>query len=76
MVIGEGMIPVAVGMVFGMGGTIAVIQILMRHRFGVSVAGAALLGVLPVLILIATALACYLPARRASRIDPATALRQ
>ncbi|MCC7044840.1 MAG: ABC transporter permease [Acidobacteria bacterium] len=77
MVIGEGLVPVVVGMILG-----AVVALIVRQafvtqiRFDASAPGLALMAFVPVLILIATAIACYFPARRASRIEPATALKQ
>jgi ABC-type lipoprotein release transport system permease subunit len=44
--------------------------------FGVTPADPLSLGVVAVVLLIASGVACYLPARRAASMDPLTALRQ
>jgi putative ABC transport system permease protein len=77
MVIGEGLAPVVVGMLLGAFVALVVRQVFVTQMgFDVSAPGLALGAFVPALILIATAIACYFPARRASRIDPATALKQ
>jgi ABC-type antimicrobial peptide transport system permease subunit len=77
MVIGEGLVPVVAGMILGAFAAFIVRQAFVSQmQFDASVPGLALVAFVPVLILIATAIACYFPARRASRIDPATALKQ
>jgi ABC-type antimicrobial peptide transport system permease subunit len=75
MVLAESVIPVAMGMVFGVGAALMLTRWVESILFGVSkhdpwtIAAAAVL-----LILTATA-AAFVPARRASRTDPMTALR-
>ncbi len=66
---------VGIGLGVGLVGALVMGQLLAGLLFGVSAMDLrALLGVV-VLLLIVTLLACYLPARRAARIDPMTALR-
>jgi ABC-type antimicrobial peptide transport system permease subunit len=43
--------------------------------FGVTVTDAATLGIVAALLTAVTLLACYIPARAATRLDPMTALR-
>ena len=76
LILTQGMSLVLAGVLIGFVGALFVGRLLSRMLFGVSagdpisVAGAAL-----VLLLVAL-LACYLPARRASRVDPLVALRE
>jgi ABC-type lipoprotein release transport system permease subunit len=44
--------------------------------FGVATSDPLTFAALPVMIIGVTALACYVPARRASRIDPVLAIKQ
>jgi predicted permease len=76
LILKQGMRLVLAGLVIGLAATLLVDRLLSRMLFGVSpgdptsVAGAAL-------VLLAVALiACYLPAYRASRVDPLSALRE
>ena len=76
LILKQGMSLVAIGVLLGFAAALAVGRLLSRMLYGVSasdpisVAGAA-----AVLLAIAL-LACYLPARRASRVDPLAALRE
>lgn len=66
---------IALGLGVGLIGALLMGQLLSGLLFGVSAMDLrALLGVL-VLLLAVTLLACYVPARRAARVDPMTALR-
>ncbi|MEM9557913.1 MAG: ABC transporter permease [Acidobacteriota bacterium] len=76
MVLRQGLTLVAVGLVLGLVAALAAGPLLSRYLFGVaSYDPLTLAGVIAVLALAAT-VACGLPALRAVRIDPATALRR
>jgi putative ABC transport system permease protein len=75
LVIGQGMRTAGIGAAIGLGGALALSQYLETLLFGVTTRDAGVLaGVTAVLLLVAAA-ACYIPARRATRIDPLVALR-
>lgn len=65
----------AVGVMIGLGGAVLVGRWLQAFVFHVTTRDPVTLGVVAVLLLGITALASYLPARRAAGIDPVTALR-
>jgi ABC-type lipoprotein release transport system permease subunit len=76
LVLGRGLLLAALGLVIGLAGAIAATRSLHSLLFGVKegdpltyVAVAGILGVVALA-------ACYLPARRAMRLDPVVALRQ
>jgi ABC-type lipoprotein release transport system permease subunit len=61
--------------VFGLAGTLAISWVLKSQLFGISATDPlTFLGVACLLSLVAFA-ACYIPARRAARVDPMVALR-
>jgi ABC-type antimicrobial peptide transport system permease subunit len=71
----QGVRLIGIGLGVGLIGALVMGQLLAGLLFGVSaVDPAALLGV-AILLLAVTLLACYLPARRAARVDPMVALR-
>jgi putative ABC transport system permease protein len=75
LVLGQGIRLAAIGMVVGLAGSLAIQRVLQGLLFGVSPRDAATVAVaIPVLAAVAL-LAAYLPARRAVRIDPLTAIR-
>jgi ABC-type antimicrobial peptide transport system permease subunit len=65
----------AVGLAAGTAGAFALRRVLAGFVFGVSAADPAIYAAAGGLMLIAALAACYVPARRASRVDPSTALR-
>ncbi|HEX5432722.1 MAG TPA: ADOP family duplicated permease, partial [Candidatus Angelobacter sp.] len=74
-VLGEGMRLVFVGIALGAAAGLACAGLLRRLLFRVELADPATLGGICLLLLIAGLLACYIPARRATSVDPMMALR-
>ncbi|HSC27338.1 MAG TPA: ABC transporter permease [Vicinamibacterales bacterium] len=75
LVVGQGLRTGAVGVVVGLVGAYALTRFLSDFLFGVSAADPAVFAAVAGLLLACTALACYVPARRASRVNPVDALR-
>ena len=71
----EGMILVGVGTVVGLVLALAGAQLLRSLLFGVGAIDPATFIAVPVLLLTVTLVAAYVPARRASRVDPVRALK-
>ena len=71
----HGLIVVAIGIGAGIAGAVAVGQSLASLVFGVTVTDPVTLGTVAALLTLVTLLACYIPARSATRLDPMTALR-
>jgi predicted permease len=76
MVIGEGLKVSMVGTVFGILLALAAKKYIMRFSLGLVTFDAAAFVGIPLLLGAVVLLACYLPARRAARVDPLTALRE
>src|SRR5579863_7082335 len=75
MVLREGMSLVASGVVLGFGATLLVGRLLAKMLYGVSAGEPLSLAEAAVVLLGVAFLACYLPARSASRADPLSSLR-
>ena len=76
LVFRQAAVPVALGAGLGLALAAALSRVLSRFLFGVGLADPVTFGVVPVLLAGIALLACYLPARRASRVDPLAAVRQ
>jgi putative ABC transport system permease protein len=74
-VVRQGLWLALIGVALGVAGAVAATQLLKGLLFGVSATDPVVYSALATLLLATAALACYIPARRAMRIDPMTALR-
>jgi predicted permease len=75
LVMGESMILVAAGVLLGLGGAVAASRLIANLLFGLAPVDPATMAVAVVVMALLSAIAGYLPARRASRVDPMVALR-
>jgi putative ABC transport system permease protein len=75
MVIGEGLWLTLVGIAIGVAGSLALARFLSGMLYGVTATDPLTVAAVSFLLLLVALLACYLPARRATRVDPMAALR-
>jgi ABC-type antimicrobial peptide transport system permease subunit len=75
LVVGQGMRLVIAGLMLGVLGSLALTRVLSGFLFGVRPTDPATFAVVSALLAIIGALACWLPARRATKVDPVVALR-
>jgi putative ABC transport system permease protein len=75
MVMGEGLGLVVLGIAIGLVGSWIIVRFLQSLLFGVSGNDPLVFGVVPVMLVAVTLLATYIPARRATRVDPMVAIR-
>jgi putative ABC transport system permease protein len=75
LVLGQGMWTTALGAAIGMAGTFALTRLISSLLFGVSPFDPLTLGGVVLVLAAVSLLACWLPARKATRVDPLAALR-
>ena len=75
LVIGQGLALVIVGVALGLAVALAFSRVLAGLLFRVSATDPAIFAIVPALLLLTALVASYPPARRATRVDPLTALR-
>jgi len=75
MIVGEGVRLVAIGVLVGMTIAMGVSRAIQSMLFAISARDAATFVLVPSILTLVAVLACWVPARRATRIDPSTALR-
>jgi putative ABC transport system permease protein len=75
MVLRQGLRTILVGIVIGVAGALALTRAIQSLLFGVSASDPLTFCAVVVLLLTIALLACYIPARRAAKVDPIVALR-
>ena len=75
LVVGRGMKPVVIGTAIGVAIAVGVLRLISRSLFGVSPNDPATLGFVAVAMFATAIVACWLPARAATRLEPAQVLR-
>jgi len=75
MFVGNGLVLAGAGVVIGLSAAAGLTRLMKSLLFGISTLDPVIYITMPALLVAAALLASYLPARRASRIDPSEALR-
>jgi putative ABC transport system permease protein len=75
LVVGQGMLLTLIGIAIGVIGALALTRFLSTLLYGIHPTDPATFLLVPLLLAGAALLACYIPARRAMRVDPIVALR-
>jgi ABC-type antimicrobial peptide transport system permease subunit len=76
MVLGQGLVFTAIGLVFGLAGALGIMRFLVNFSVGVSPHDPITFVSVPLILATVMMAACWFPARRAARVDPTLALRQ
>ena len=76
MILGQGLRTTAIGLAIGIAGSLALTRTVESLLFGVAANDPLTFGGVTLLLVGAALLACYIPARRATQVDPMVALRQ
>jgi ABC-type antimicrobial peptide transport system permease subunit len=76
MIMAQGLKPVVIGSVAGLIASLALSRVLSSLLYGVTATDPATYAVVALLLSFAATLACWAPARRATRVDPMVSLRR
>jgi putative ABC transport system permease protein len=75
LVVRQGMLLTLVGVVLGLGGAFALTRVMSTFLFGVTEKDPVTFGVVAALLIAVAFIACFVPALRATKVDPLVALR-
>jgi ABC-type antimicrobial peptide transport system permease subunit len=75
MVVGQGMALAIVGVVIGLGAAFGLSRLISSFLFGVKARDPLAFSAVPLVLALVAFIAVWLPARRASKVDPIIALR-
>ena len=75
LIIRNGLTLVIIGVVIGLGGALALTRLMTTLLFGVTPTDGLTIGVVSAVLIVVALLACFIPARRATKVDPLVALR-
>jgi ABC-type antimicrobial peptide transport system permease subunit len=74
LVIRQGMTLTVIGVIVGLAGAFALTRLIGNLLFGVTATDPTIFLWIPLLLVVVSFLACYIPARRAAKLNPLTAL--
>jgi predicted permease len=74
MVLGRGLVLTSIGLVIGVGGALGLTRLMATILYGVGARDPATLVLVAAVLATVAAAACYVPARRATKVDPMVAL--
>jgi putative ABC transport system permease protein len=75
LILRQGLLLTLIGIGIGLAGALVLTRIMSSLLFGVDSTDPATFAAIVLLLMVVSLIACYIPARRATRIDPMTALR-
>ncbi|HKY27252.1 MAG TPA: ABC transporter permease [Pyrinomonadaceae bacterium] len=75
LIMRQGMIVILIGLVIGLAASFAFMRLLRSLLFGVTLTDPVTFAAISLLLTVVALLACYIPARRATKVDPVIALR-
>src|SRR5258708_3415029 len=75
LILRNGMVMAGIGLVLGLGGALGLTRLLSNLLFGVGERDPVTIGAVAALLAGVAMVACYIPARRATKVDPMVALR-
>ncbi|MDT4897638.1 MAG: hypothetical protein QOH25_2715 [Acidobacteriota bacterium] len=75
MIVGQGMLLVVIGVVIGLASSFVLSRLIATLLYDTSATDPVVFAIIPTLLGVVALVACYIPARRATKIDPMIALR-